>query len=189
MTQAPAAMSGKWVTRCIDDICDAGTVLINEYPLVLEELQRVKPGSYFSHSPAGGLGWATGAALGSILPGWVHVPILLYDPVGRDTWDGSLSCLAPRGHLACFGNSSGQVPPFSVNELRDRGSLSVSWVRFSDYTADPAELEAAARELFDAIAGGALRPGAPRCLPLDQAAEAHRLLESGATTGTLVLVP
>jgi NADPH2:quinone reductase len=116
------------------------------------------------------------------------VPVV-YDPVGCETWEGSLSCLAPRGHLACFGNSSGQVPPFSVNALRDRGSLSVSWVRFTDYTADSAELEAAARELFDALASGALRPAAPRCLPLEQAAEAHRLLESGATTGTLVLVP
>jgi len=64
MTKAPAGMSSKWVTRCIDDACDADTVLLNEYPLVLEELHRVQPGSYFSHSPAGGLGWATGAALG-----------------------------------------------------------------------------------------------------------------------------
>ena len=116
------------------------------------------------------------------------VPVV-YDPVGRETWEGSLSCLAPRGHLVCFGNSSGLVPPFSVNVLRDRGSLSLSWVRFGDYTADPTELQAAARELFEAIAGGALRPAAPRCLPLAQAAEAHRLLESGRTTGTLVLVP
>ena len=116
------------------------------------------------------------------------VPVV-YDPVGRETWEGSLSCLAPRGHLVCFGNSSGLVPPFSVNELRDRGSLALSWVRFSDYTADSAELEAAARELFDALARGALRPAAPHCLALEQAAEAHRLLESGRTTGTLVLVP
>jgi NADPH2:quinone reductase len=116
------------------------------------------------------------------------VPVV-YDPVGRATWDGSVSCLAPRGHLVCFGNSSGLVPPFSVNVLRDRGSLSVSWVRFGDYTASPAELQAAARELFDAITSGALRPAEPRCLPLEQAAEAHRLLESGRTTGTLVLVP
>lgn len=116
------------------------------------------------------------------------VPVV-YDPVGRDTWEGSLSCLAPRGHLVCYGNSSGLVPPFSVNVLRERGSLSVSWVRFGDYTANPTELQAAATELFDAIAGGALRPAAPRCLPLEQAAEAHRLLESGRTTGTLVLVP
>ena len=116
------------------------------------------------------------------------VPVV-YDPVGRDTWEGSLSCLAPRGHLVCFGNSSGLVPPFSVNELRDRGSLALSWVRFSDYTADATELQAAARELFEALASGALRPAAPRCLALEQAAEAHRLLESGQTTGTLVLVP
>lgn len=116
------------------------------------------------------------------------VPVV-YDPVGRETWEGSLSCLAARGHLVCFGNSSGLVPPFSVNELRDRGSLTLSWVRFSDYTANPAELQAAARELFDALAGGALRPAEPRCLPLEQAPEAHRMLESGRTTGTLVLVP
>jgi len=116
------------------------------------------------------------------------VPVV-YDPVGRETWEGSLTCLAPRGHLVCFGNSSGLVPPFSVNELRDRGSLAVSWIRFGDYTADPVELDAAARELFDALAHGALHPVPPRCLALEQAAEAHRLLESGQTTGALVLVP
>lgn len=116
------------------------------------------------------------------------VPVV-YDAVGRETWEGSLSCLAPRGHLVCFGNSSGLVPPFSVNVLRDRGSLSLSWVRFSDYTADSAELDAAASELFDALVSGSLRPAAPRCLPLAQAADAHRLLEGGQTTGTLVLVP
>ena len=113
----------------------------------------------------------------------------VYDPVGRDTWEGSLACLAPRGHLVCFGNSSGLVPPFSVNTLRDRGSLALSWVRFSDYTANRAELEAAARELFEVLMGGAVRLPEPRCLPLAEAAEAHRLLESGETTGTLVLVP
>lgn len=114
---------------------------------------------------------------------------VVYDAVGRETWQGSLACLAPRGHLVCFGNSSGLVPPFSVNELRDRGSLSVSWVRFSDYTATPAELQAAAHELFAALAGGTLAAPTPRCLPLEEAAEAHRLLESGQTTGPLILVP
>lgn len=114
---------------------------------------------------------------------------VVYDAVGRETWQGSLACLAPRGHLVCFGNSSGLVPPFSVNELRDRGSLSVSWVRFSDYTATPAELQAAAQELFAALAGGALAAPTPHCLPLEAAAEAHRLLESGQTTGPLILVP
>ena len=73
--------------------------------------------------------------------------------------------------------------------VRDRGSLALSWVRFSDYTANRAELEAAARELFEVLTSGAVHLPAPRCLPLAQAAEAHRLLESGETTGALVLVP
>jgi NADPH2:quinone reductase len=81
------------------------------------------------------------------------------------------------------------VPPFAVNELRDRGSLSVSWVRFSDYTAAAAELKSAAQEVFAALESGAIAAPRPRCLPLEQAAEAHRLLESGATTGPLVHVP
>ena len=116
------------------------------------------------------------------------VPVV-YDSVGRDTWEGSLACLAARGHFVCFGNSSGLAPPFQVNELRDRGSLVLTWVRFSDYTANPAELQAAAQELFEAIGSGALKPPAAHCLPLDQAAEAHRLLEGGRTTGPLVLLP
>jgi NADPH2:quinone reductase len=114
---------------------------------------------------------------------------VVYDAVGRDTWEGSLGCLAPRGHLVCFGNSSGLVPPFSVNELRDRGSLSVSWVRFSDYTASAPELQAAARELFAALADGTLAKPAPHRVPLERVVEAHRLLEGGHTTGPLVLAP
>jgi NADPH2:quinone reductase len=116
------------------------------------------------------------------------VPVV-YDSVGRDTWHGSLACLAPRGHFICFGNSSGLAPPFQVNELRDRGSLILTWVRFGDYTATAAELRAAAQELFEMVASGALRPPEPHCLPLARAAEAHRLLESGQTTGPLVLLP
>jgi NADPH2:quinone reductase len=115
------------------------------------------------------------------------VPVV-YDPVGRDTWEGSLSSLRVRGHLVCFGNSSGLVPPFSVNELRDRGSLAVSWVRFGDYTSG-AELDPAAKTLFDAITSGAISPAPPTCLPLAQAAVAHAMLEGGKTTGTVILVP
>lgn len=122
------------------------------------------------------------------LTGGAGVPVV-YDPVGLATWEGSIACLAKRGRLVCFGNSSGQVPPFSVNLLRDRGSLWVTWVRFSDYTASPAGLETSAAELFDALGRGLLCPRAPRALPLAQAAEAHRLLESRKTTGALVLIP
>ncbi|MDA0274836.1 MAG: quinone oxidoreductase [Proteobacteria bacterium] len=114
---------------------------------------------------------------------------VVYDPVGLATWEGSIACLGSRGRLVCFGNSSGLVPPLSVNLLRDRGSLWITWVRFGDYTATPDELEAAARDLFDALGGGLLRPRPPRTLPLAQAAEAHRLLESRETTGALVLIP
>lgn len=64
---APAAMSNRWVTRCIDAARDADTLILNEYSLVLEELSVTKPGTYFSHSPAGGLGWAMGAGLGAKL--------------------------------------------------------------------------------------------------------------------------
>lgn len=122
------------------------------------------------------------------LTGGAGVPVV-YDPVGIATWEGSIACLGSRGRLVCFGNSSGLVPPFSVNLLRDRSSLWVTWVRFGDYTATLDELEAAARDLFDALGRGLLRPRPPRTLPLAQAAEAHRLLESRATTGALVLIP
>jgi NADPH2:quinone reductase len=114
---------------------------------------------------------------------------VVYDPVGQATWEGSISCLGRRGHLVCFGNSSGLVPPFSVNLLRERGSLSVTWTRFGDYVATSGELEASARELFHALLRGDIRPKLERALPLEQAAEAHRLLESGRTTGSLILTP
>jgi NADPH2:quinone reductase len=114
---------------------------------------------------------------------------VVYDPVGQATWEGSIACLAPRGHLVCFGNSSGLVPPFSVNLLRDRGSLSLTWARFGDYVATTAELEASAKALFDALARGEVRPQLQRSFPLEKAAEAHRLLESRQTTGSLLLMP
>lgn len=113
----------------------------------------------------------------------------VFDSVGQATWEGSIACLAPRGHMVCFGNSSGLVPPISVNLLRDRGSLSLTWTRFGDYVAAPAELEASARELFDALARGALRPKVQRTFPLQEAAQAHRLLEGRQTRGSLVLEP
>jgi NADPH2:quinone reductase len=107
------------------------------------------------------------------LTGGAGVPVV-YDPVGLATWEGSIACLGSRGRLVCFGNSSGLVPPFSVNLLRDRGSLWLTWVRFGDYTASTDDLEAAARDLFDALGRGLLRPRPPRTLPLAQA-PAHRL--------------
>jgi NADPH2:quinone reductase len=114
---------------------------------------------------------------------------VVYDSVGAATWEGSIACLAPRGHLVCFGNSSGLVPPISINLLRDRGSLSLTWARYGDYVANSTELQASAEELFDALKQGHVRPKIERILPLEQAAEAQRLLETGRTTGSLVLSP
>jgi NADPH2:quinone reductase len=114
---------------------------------------------------------------------------VVYDSVGAATWEGSIACLAPRGHMVCFGNSSGLVAPISINLLRDHGSLSLTWARYGDYVANSTELQQSAQELFDALKQGNVRPKIQRILPLEQAAEAHRLLEEGRTTGSLVLSP
>lgn len=113
---------------------------------------------------------------------------VVYDPVGQATWEGSIASLALRGHMVCFGNSSGLVPPIAVNLLRDRGSLSLTWARFVDYLATPAELEACAAEVFAALRGGHIRPRVQATFKLADAAQAHRLMESRRTTGSLVLV-
>lgn len=122
------------------------------------------------------------------LTGGKGVPAV-YDSVGQATWDGSIACLAPRGVMACFGNSSGLVPPISINTLRDRGSLWVTWTRLNEYTATVDELDACAGAFFETLARGWVTPRIHRTLPLAQAAEAHRLLESRATSGSLVLQP
>jgi NADPH2:quinone reductase len=116
------------------------------------------------------------------------VPVV-YDSVGATTWEGSIECLAPRGHMVCFGNSSGLVPPISINLLRERGSLSLTWARYGDYVGSFAELQTSAQELFDAIERAQVRPKVQQIFPLEGAAEAHRLLETGRTTGSLVLSP
>ncbi|MBL8385717.1 MAG: quinone oxidoreductase [Burkholderiales bacterium] len=112
----------------------------------------------------------------------------VYDSVGRTTWDGSLACLAPRGWMVCFGNSSGEVPPVSLNRLREK-SLVLTWTRLGEFTATPAELDACATTFFAMVTAGAIRPRVQQAFPLARAADAHRLLEARGTTGSLVLVP
>jgi len=113
----------------------------------------------------------------------------VYDSVGRTTWDGSIACLAPRGYMVCFGNSSGLVPPIAVNDLRDRGSLRLTWTRLGDYTANVEELDACAASFFAMLASGAVKPRIHATYPLSRAADAHRALESRTTDGSLILVP
>jgi NADPH2:quinone reductase len=112
---------------------------------------------------------------------------VVYDSVGQATFLRSLECLRPRGLAVLFGQSSGPVAPLDLQLLNARGSLFVTRPNLSHHVSTRAELAARADEVFTAVAAGALAVTIDRCLPLAQAAEAHRLLESRATSGKLLL--
>ena len=112
----------------------------------------------------------------------------VYDSVGKDTFAGSLRCLDYSGTLVNFGQSSGPVAPFTPAELAVR-SLTVTRPILFHKIRRPDQLAAYAADTFDAFDRGILRPIEPKVLPLAQAAEAHRILEAGASPGGLVLVP
>jgi NADPH2:quinone reductase len=113
---------------------------------------------------------------------------VVYDSVGKDTFDKSVACLAPLGHLVLFGQSSGFVPPFDLLRL-SRGSLSVTRPRVFDYVATREDLLRHAAQVFDWIAEGKLKVLVDRTYPLEQAAEAHIALASRQTAGKLLLIP
>jgi NADPH2:quinone reductase len=114
---------------------------------------------------------------------------VVYDSVGRDTFDASLACLRPRGMLVLFGQSSGAVPPFDPQRLSQGGSLFLTRPSLFHHIADRGELIARSQQLLGWIAAGALRVSIDRALPLARAGEAHQLLASRATIGKLLLVP
>ncbi|MBD7919457.1 quinone oxidoreductase [Cellulomonas sp. Sa3CUA2] len=114
---------------------------------------------------------------------------VVYDGVGKDTFDASLASLARRGTLVLFGASSGQVPPFDLQRLNSAGSLYVTRPTLGDYTATRDELLWRATELFDAVVAGALDVRVGATFPLADAADAHRALEGRATTGKVLLLP
>ena len=116
------------------------------------------------------------------------VPVV-YDSVGKATFDGSIECLRPLGLMVSFGNSSGPVPPVDLQLLSRKGSLYLTRPTVFTYVASRADLERAAAELFDAVARGAVKPEIGGTFPLAQAAEGHRALEGRRTTGSLVLLP
>jgi len=115
------------------------------------------------------------------------VPVV-YDSVGKATFEGSLDCLARRGMLVSFGNSSGAPPPLDPLVLSRKGSLYLTRPTLFDYTAKREELLESARALFDVVRRGAVRVTVGT-FPLAEAAAAHRALESRATVGSTVLVP
>jgi NADPH2:quinone reductase len=114
---------------------------------------------------------------------------VVYDSVGKDTFEASLDCLRPRGLLVCFGNASGPVPPFAPLVLTTKGSLFLTRPSLAHYVATRAELLASAGALFDAIRGGSVRVEIGQRYPLADAARAHADLEGRRTTGPTVLVP
>lgn len=112
---------------------------------------------------------------------------VVYDSVGRSTFESSLQCLRPRGLLVLFGQSSGAVPPFDLGRLNSMGSLFVTRPSLAHYTQDAAELELRASAVLTAVADGGLEIRIGEVFPLARAADAHRALESRATTGKLLL--
>ncbi|MCX8072086.1 MAG: quinone oxidoreductase [Candidatus Binatia bacterium] len=116
------------------------------------------------------------------------VPVV-YDSVGQATFFDSLDCLAPRGLMVSFGNASGPVSPFDIQQLALRGSLYLTRPTLATYTASRPELLATAEELFEVVLAKAVRVHIGRRFPLREAAEAHRALQSRATTGAIVLFP
>ena len=113
---------------------------------------------------------------------------VVYDSVGAATFEASLDSLAMRGLMVSYGNASGPVPPVAPLELSRRGSLFLTRPTLFHY-ATPDRLPAMAADLFAMIAGGHLRIPAPKVFPLEKTADAHRLLESGKSTGSIVLRP
>jgi NADPH2:quinone reductase len=122
------------------------------------------------------------------ITGGKKVPVV-YDSVGQTTFMKSLDCLQPRGLRVSFGQSSGVVPPFSINILSGKGSLYLTRPTLATYTARREDLEAAARRLFDVLGSGAVRCEVMRTFKLADAAAAHRALGDRQTTGSSILIP
>jgi NADPH2:quinone reductase len=114
------------------------------------------------------------------------VPVV-YDSVGRATFGGSLECLAPRGLLVSFGNASGKPDPIDPGVLGTKGSLYLTRPSLFTYVATRAELLASAQALFEMVLAGAIKVRIGQRWPLAQVVQAHRALESRATTGSTVL--
>jgi NADPH2:quinone reductase len=122
------------------------------------------------------------------ITGGKGVPVV-YDGVGKATWEGSLDCLRPRGLMVTFGNASGPVPPVNLGILSAKGSLYVTRPTLATYIASRAELVERSSALFEVVKSGKVKIETTGRYKLADAAQAHRDLESRKTTGSVVLVP
>ena len=114
---------------------------------------------------------------------------VVYDSIGKDTFEGSLNCLRPFGLLASFGNASGPVPPFAPGILGPKGSLYLTRATLFTHIATREATQAMADDLFAVVQSGAVKIRIDQRYPLADVAQAHRDLESRKTTGSTVLVP
>lgn len=114
---------------------------------------------------------------------------VVFDGVGKTTFSGSLDCLAPRGLLISFGQSSGPVPPFDILTLSAKGSLSLTRPTLAHYAPTKENLCAMANDLFSVVQSGAVRIATPQTFALRDAPAAHAALEGRRTTGSTVLIP
>lgn len=114
---------------------------------------------------------------------------VVYDSVGKTTWEKSLNCLRPRGYLVLYGNSSGPVPPIDPLLLSSKGSVYVTRPTLAHYSADRGELLARAGDVLARVASGSLHLRIELVFPLADAAVAHGELEGRRTTGKVLLTP
>ncbi|MGQ0655070.1 MAG: quinone oxidoreductase family protein [Betaproteobacteria bacterium] len=122
------------------------------------------------------------------ITGGSKVPVV-YDSVGKTTWEGSLDCLQPRGLIASFGNASGPVAPVNLGILSTKGSLYVTRPTLATHIASRADLVERSNALFDIVKSGKVKIETTGKYKLADAAQAHRDLEGRKTTGSVVLVP
>jgi NADPH2:quinone reductase len=116
------------------------------------------------------------------------VPVV-YDSVGKDTWQASMDCVARRGLLVHFGNASGPPPPIDPMMLTRKGSLYLTRPSTAHYLATPEELDASSALLWAALRAGHVQAEIGQTFPLEKAADAHRALETRQTTGSTLLLP
>jgi NADPH2:quinone reductase len=122
------------------------------------------------------------------ITGGKGVPVV-FDSVGKATFDTSIDALAPRGIFVSFGATSGPPPAVEASLLQKKGSLYFTRPTLATYSGSPEEYAASSAAVFDLVAKGVLKPSIGQRYPLAEAAQAHRDLESGQTTGSTILVP